>query len=127
MAAQAQAQAEATKEAQRAGIAHAKADDRKYLGRKPSYSAEDVSRVLGLLGEGRTPSAVSKELGLSRQAIYRIKEDPSGACTGKPDAIGPCPRPAGSFEACQSGRVDVSFRPLPRRGQGSSHWAMAKP
>ena len=48
-------------------------------GRKPSYSAEDVSRVLGLLGEGRTPSAVSKELGLSRHSIYRIKEDPSAA------------------------------------------------
>jgi DNA invertase Pin-like site-specific DNA recombinase len=79
MAAQAQAQAEAAKEAQRAGIAHAKSNGRKYLGRKPSYSAEDVSRVLGLLGEGRTPSAISKELGLSRQAIYRIKEDPSGA------------------------------------------------
>lgn len=79
MAAQAQAQAEATKEAQRAGIAHAKADDRKYLGRKPSYSAEDVSRVLGLLDEGQTPSAISKALGLSRQTVYRIKEDPSAA------------------------------------------------
>lgn len=79
MAAQAQAQAEATKEAQKAGIAHAKADNRKYLGRKPSYSADDVSRVLGLLGEGRNPSAISKELGLSRQSIYRIKENPSAA------------------------------------------------
>ena len=40
MAATAQAQAEATKEAQRAGIAHAKAneDARAYKGRKPSYS-----------------------------------------------------------------------------------------
>jgi len=79
MAAQAQAQAEATKEAQRAGIAHAKADERKYLGRKPSYSTSDVPRVLGLLGEGRAVSAISKELGLSRQAIYRIQENPSAA------------------------------------------------
>jgi hypothetical protein len=40
MAATAQAQAEATKEAQRAGIAHAKAkgDEMAYKGRKPSYS-----------------------------------------------------------------------------------------
>jgi DNA invertase Pin-like site-specific DNA recombinase len=40
MAATAQAQAEATKEAQRAGIAHARAnaDARAYRGRKPSYS-----------------------------------------------------------------------------------------
>lgn len=38
MAATAQAQAEATKEAQRAGIAHAKAaGDHRYKGRKPSY------------------------------------------------------------------------------------------
>jgi DNA invertase Pin-like site-specific DNA recombinase len=79
MAAQAQAQAEVNKEAQRAGIAHAKAGGRKYLGRKPSYTSRDVSRVLGRLGEGRTPSAISRELGLSRQTIYRIKEDPGGA------------------------------------------------
>ena len=40
MAAIAQAQAEAAKEAQRAGIAHAKANghERAYKGRKPSYS-----------------------------------------------------------------------------------------
>ncbi|MFM8333911.1 MAG: helix-turn-helix domain-containing protein, partial [Candidatus Methylumidiphilus sp.] len=79
MAAQAQAQAEATKEAQRAGIAHAKADERKYLGRKPSYSAGDVPEVQRLLGEGRPVAAIAKALGLSRQAIYRIKEDPSAA------------------------------------------------
>lgn len=79
MAAQAQAQAEVTKEAQRAGIAHAKADERKYLGRKPSYSTGDVPRVLGLLGEGRAVSAIAKELELSRQTIYRIQEDPSAA------------------------------------------------
>lgn len=79
MAAQAQAQAEVTKEAQRAGIAHAKADERKYLGRKPSYSSGDVPKVLGLLGEGRSVSAIAKELGLSRQAIYRIQKDPSTA------------------------------------------------
>src|SRR5215469_5769427 len=36
IAATAQAQAEATKEAQRAGIAHAKAREDAYLGRKPS-------------------------------------------------------------------------------------------
>ena len=44
MAATAQAQAEATREAQRAGIAAArlKKDAGKYLGRKPSYSARDT-------------------------------------------------------------------------------------
>lgn len=79
MAAQAQAQAEVTKEAQRAGIAHAKADERKYLGRKPSYASKDVPKALELLGQGRGVSAIAKELGLSRQAIYRIQENPSAA------------------------------------------------
>jgi len=79
MAAQAQAQAEVTKEAQRAGIAHAKADERKYLGRKPSYTSADVPKVLELVGLGRGVSAIAKELGLSRQAIYRIQEDPAAA------------------------------------------------
>ena len=40
MAATAQAQAEATKEAQRAGIEHAKANGEGYRGRKPSYSRD---------------------------------------------------------------------------------------
>ncbi len=44
MSATAQAQAEATKAAQRAGIAHAKAnDERAYLGRKPLGAADRVS------------------------------------------------------------------------------------
>src|ERR1700738_4471810 len=44
MAATAQAQAEATKEAQRAGIAHAKTNGeaRAYKGRKPSYSCTQI-------------------------------------------------------------------------------------
>jgi DNA invertase Pin-like site-specific DNA recombinase len=45
MAATAQAQAEATKEAQRAGIAHAKSngDVKAYKGRKPSYSRKQCA------------------------------------------------------------------------------------
>jgi hypothetical protein len=48
MAATAQAQAEATKEAQRAGIAHAKAngDARAYKGRKPSYSRKQFEKAM---------------------------------------------------------------------------------
>ena len=42
MAATAQAQAEATREAQRAGIAAAQRDDRKYRGKKPSFSRESL-------------------------------------------------------------------------------------
>ena len=40
MAATSQAQAEATKEAQKAGIAYAKAQEGKYLGRKPFYDRQ---------------------------------------------------------------------------------------
>jgi putative DNA-invertase from lambdoid prophage Rac len=43
MAATAQAQAEATKDAQRAGIAHAKANDATNRGRKPSFSRQPKS------------------------------------------------------------------------------------
>jgi DNA invertase Pin-like site-specific DNA recombinase len=47
MAALSQAQAEATKEAQRAGIAHAKANSpTAYLGRKPSYTRAQLDDVV---------------------------------------------------------------------------------
>jgi len=51
--AMAQAQAEGTKDAQRAGIAHAKANDPiAYRGRKPTFSREQFSTVLNLAGQG---------------------------------------------------------------------------
>lgn len=80
MAATAQAQAEATKEAQRAGIAHAKAlDEAAYIGRKPSFTRDQMATVTDLLGKGMGISAIAKETGLSRQTIYRIQENPEGA------------------------------------------------
>ena len=81
MAATGQAQAEATKAAQRAGIEHAKAnDDRAYLGRKPSYTREQFERVRAMLGHAVVGIAhIAKEAGLSRQTVYRIKDDPAGA------------------------------------------------
>jgi putative DNA-invertase from lambdoid prophage Rac len=77
MAATAQAQAEATKEAQRAGIDHAKNDASKYKGRKPSFTKADVERVVELGDRG--VSEIAKTLGLSRQTVYRIIRDPVGA------------------------------------------------
>jgi DNA invertase Pin-like site-specific DNA recombinase len=77
MAATAQAQAEATKEAQKAGIAHAKTRQDKYRGRKPSYSVEQVRIVQGLHGLG--VSEISRLTGLSRQTVYRIQADPATA------------------------------------------------
>ena len=80
MAALSQAQAEANKEAQKAGIAHAKAGAKKvYLGRKPSYTERQVSEVVTLTEEGKGVAEVAKLLGLSRAAIYRIQKNPSDA------------------------------------------------
>jgi len=78
LAATAQAQAEATREAQKAGIAYAKGQTGKYRGRKPSYSAEQIEQVVTLL-ETTNPNAVAKSVGLSRQAVLRIAADPDAA------------------------------------------------
>jgi putative DNA-invertase from lambdoid prophage Rac len=76
-----QAQAEATKEAQRAGIAHAKAngDARAYRGRKPSYSRKQFESAQAMLGKSSSVGEVARTTGLTRQAINRIKDDPAAA------------------------------------------------
>jgi DNA invertase Pin-like site-specific DNA recombinase len=81
MSATAQAQAEATKAAQRAGIEHAKQnDERAYLGRKPSFTREQFNKVRDMLWQEAVGVAqVAKETGLTRQTVYRIKDDPAGA------------------------------------------------
>src|ERR1700732_438218 len=81
MAATAQAQAEATKEAQRAGIAHARANSeaRAYRGRKPSYSRKQFENAQAMLGKSARVGEVANSIGLTRQTIYRIKDDPVGA------------------------------------------------
>ncbi|ATI40892.1 recombinase [Pacificitalea manganoxidans] len=81
MAALSQAQAEATKEARRAGIAHAKAQDfagTKFRGRKPSYTREQFDQVGVASEQGLGTSEISRLVGLSRQAVLRIQADPSG-------------------------------------------------
>jgi DNA invertase Pin-like site-specific DNA recombinase len=80
MAATAQAQAEATKAAQRAGIEHAKqSGDRAYLGRKPSFTREQFVKVRAMLGQQPVGIAqITKETGLTRKTVYRIKDDPAG-------------------------------------------------
>lgn len=80
MAATAQAQAEAAKEAQRAGIKHAKANDvNKYRGRKPSYSREQFNAVRDMLAQGTSIGVIAVASGLTRQTIYRIKDDAGAA------------------------------------------------
>ncbi|GJE68655.1 hypothetical protein CHKEEEPN_0171 [Methylorubrum podarium] len=79
MAATAQAQAEATKEAQKAGIEHARSREDAYRGRKPSFTRGRLEAVLSGLAEGQRVSGIGAAIGLSRQAIYRIKESPEEA------------------------------------------------
>jgi putative DNA-invertase from lambdoid prophage Rac len=80
MAATAQAQAEATKAAQKAGIAHAKQQaEVKYRGRKPSYTRAQLDIVRTMLDQHKGVSAVAKMTNLSRQTIYRIEQDPAAA------------------------------------------------
>lgn len=79
MAAMAQAQAEATKEAQRAGIDHAKAAGVRYRGRKPSYSRAQYQSVVDLLAQEHGTSAIARSTNLSRQAVLRIRDDQVGA------------------------------------------------
>lgn len=79
MAATSQAQAEATKEAQKAGIAHAKASEGKYLGRKPSYDRKTFEAVCEALRVSVSVSEVARMHNLSRQAVIRIKDNPEQA------------------------------------------------
>ncbi|MEO0375478.1 MAG: recombinase family protein [Cyanobacteria bacterium P01_A01_bin.17] len=78
MAASAEAQAETIREAQQAGIEHAKEAGR-FRGRKPSFTRDQFELVVDLLGKGEGISSIARETGLSRQTVYRIKDDKAGA------------------------------------------------
>jgi putative DNA-invertase from lambdoid prophage Rac len=75
MAATAEAQAEVTREAQRAGIAAAKIKGDRYRGRKPSFNRNQFDTVLGMVDQGLGTTAISKATGLTRQSVIRIRED----------------------------------------------------
>ncbi|UYO39432.1 recombinase family protein [Rhodopseudomonas palustris] len=79
LAATAQANAEAIKEAQRGGIALARAKEGgiKYRGRKPSFTHRQLTTVREM--DGQSVGEIAKATGLSRQTIYRIKADPVAA------------------------------------------------
>lgn len=78
MAAMAQAQAEATKQSQRAGIEHAKQTDdgTKFRGRKPTFTFDSFALVQELLSQGVGVAEIAKSTGLKRQTIYRIQKEP---------------------------------------------------
>jgi DNA invertase Pin-like site-specific DNA recombinase len=76
MAATAQAQAEATKEAQKAGIANARTmEPQKYRGRRPSFTREQLTRVREMTALGAGASAIAKETGLTRPTVQRLRDD----------------------------------------------------
>ncbi|NLS02205.1 recombinase family protein [Rhizobium sp. P32RR-XVIII] len=81
MAATAQAQAEATKAAQRAGIDAKKGDTDKYRGKKPSYDRKTFRQVVDMLAIGNGTSEIAKATGLKRQTVLRIRDDQAGAET----------------------------------------------
>jgi putative DNA-invertase from lambdoid prophage Rac len=80
MAATAEAQAEATREAQKAGIAHARATERhSYRGRKPSFDRTQLGIIRDLLAQDASPTAIAEAAGVSRQVVYRVQDDPAKA------------------------------------------------
>lgn len=77
MAATAVAQAEATREAQKAGIAHAKATEpHSYRGRKPSFDRAQLDIIRHMLAQDASPTAIADSAGVSRQVVYRVQDDP---------------------------------------------------
>lgn len=79
MAGTAQAQAEATKIAQKAGIQHAKASadaDRKYRGKKPNYSRNTFEAVKADLLTRSNLSAIGTDHGITRQAVMAMRDRP---------------------------------------------------
>ena len=80
MSAMAEAQALAMKEAQSAGIAHAKATKPdSYKGRKPSYTAAQVSLIMQKFKEGDGVNKIARDVGLSKFSVSRITGDPDKA------------------------------------------------
>lgn len=79
MAAMAQAQAEVTKEAQRAGIAHAKAEKgrKAYRGRKPTFSRGQFEAARALIESNAPAAHVAALCNVSRQTVHRFKADPA--------------------------------------------------
>lgn len=65
--------------AQQAGVELAKAKGDRFRGRKPSYDRETFELAVSLLRLGNGPSMVSKEMGLSRQTLIRIRDKPEAA------------------------------------------------
>jgi putative DNA-invertase from lambdoid prophage Rac len=51
------------------------------LGRKPSYTRQQLDRILSALSSAEPPSLgqLARAEGLSKQAVFRLKQDPRAA------------------------------------------------
>lgn len=79
MAAMAQAQTEANKLAQKAGIAHVRAaEPRAYLGRKPDFTGAQLDAICAA-GDAVGSTDLAATLGLPRQTVYRLRRNPAAA------------------------------------------------
>lgn len=93
MAALGEAQAEATKQAQRAGIEHARAKGDRYLGRRPTYTRDQLDTVVGLTAAGKGASEIARSTGLSRPTVIRIRADAGAASAALARWEPPAPPP----------------------------------
>ncbi len=78
----AEAQHEVRKDAREVGIDYAKSlgpAAMKFLGRKPAYSQEQLDTVISMLTTGAGATEIADAAGVSRQTVYRVKDDPK-AC-----------------------------------------------
>lgn len=80
MSAMAEAQAVATKEAQAAGIAAAKASgEARYRGRKPSFTTDHLQQIQEMMADSVGNNEIARRVGLSKFAVSRIIHDVSAA------------------------------------------------
>jgi putative DNA-invertase from lambdoid prophage Rac len=47
-----------------------------YCGRKPSFTRKQLDQVRDMLTSGTSISVIAETTGLSRQTVYRVKDDP---------------------------------------------------
>jgi putative DNA-invertase from lambdoid prophage Rac len=80
IAAAAQSQAETTKAAQKAGIAHAReSDPNAYRGKRPMFTREKLNTVLDLASQGHTNAYIARETKLLRSTVFKLRNDPAAA------------------------------------------------
>ena len=50
-----------------------------YRGRKPSFDRAQLDIIRDMLAQDAGPSAIAKAANVSRQVVYRVKDDPAKA------------------------------------------------